>query len=129
MGPNSRVVMSWISLVGAIALLGALGLPHPASPPTSSPPTPAAAGPGKRARITKRGRNLDVELQAVDVRSVFPTLGELGRVNFVLEADVAGTVTAYLEDVTWEEATYWICRAMRFRCERSGNVIYVRRSK
>lgn len=83
-------------------------------------------GPHSRARIIRQGRTLDLELQAVDVRAVFPTLGEVGRVNFVLEEGVQGTVTAYLEDVTWEEATYWICRAMQFEYERSGNVIYVR---
>ena len=86
-------------------------------------PSPAPAA-GKQ-RLVRRGRRIDLELQSADVRSVFPVLGDIGRVNFVLDDSVEGTVTAYLQDVTWDEALYWILRAMRLEAQRSGNVIYV----
>lgn len=50
------------------------------------------------------GTPIDIDVQDAQISSVLQLIGAVGHLNFVLDDDVHGTVTAHLEQVPWDTA-------------------------
>ena len=51
-----------------------------------------------------QGAPIDIDVQDAEISSVLQLIGAVGHLNFVLDDDVHGTVTAHLERVPWDLA-------------------------
>jgi type II secretory pathway component HofQ len=89
------------------------------SPLSGQPSLPA---PAAAARI-------DVEFQDADIHAVFRVFSDVGRVNIVPEAGIAGRVTARLQSVRWDEALEMIVCSHGLEMRQDGNVIHVRKAR
>jgi type II secretory pathway component GspD/PulD (secretin) len=86
---------------------GALaGAPTAGSPTVGAPiaGAPTAGSPAGKSQVAVKDRKVTIEFNSADLRTALASLFKSVDVNYVIENDVEGTVTASLKDVTFEVA-------------------------
>ncbi|MBN1396021.1 MAG: secretin and TonB N-terminal domain-containing protein [Pirellulales bacterium] len=97
---------------------------HNQRAPASMPAVPAP--PRKPSSVTGGGNGtLRIRIHDEDIRKVLDLLGEQGDLNILAGKDVAGKVSATLNDVTVEEALKAILMSTGYVSRREGNIIFV----
>lgn len=97
----------------ARAAVGATRRPQPQAPGTAAPATPY------------KGELITLDLKQVDLKEFFRLIGEVGRLNVVVDPDVSGTVTVMLKDIPWDQALDIVVRDRKLGMQLQGNVLRV----
>jgi type IV pilus assembly protein PilQ len=123
--------------VGPAAPAAPDGTPGPIDPNAAAPiapppatisgqPAPEPVDPG--AATANPGGARAREFQGDDVGQVLRLLARQAKISLVVSAQVAGTISMRLEDVTAMQAIQVICQAQNYDLTQTGGVYYVKTS-
>lgn len=59
---------------------------------------------GAPAWVVSDAAPIDLDFVDADIAGVLRVVGEVAKLNFVLDDDVTGTVTVHMQDVPWDQA-------------------------
>lgn len=82
--------------------------------------SPAVAAPPKA-----EGRRVTLDVVRADIHDVLRMLADVGRINLVVDDEVAGTVTVRLRNVPWEQALETVIASRGLGREKQGSVVRV----
>ncbi len=68
---------------------------------------------------------LDWHFQKADLSSVFLQIGRAANMDIIVDPGVKGQITLELEDKTWQEAFYIICKMMKLTATDDDGFVYV----
>lgn len=71
------------------------------------------------------GKPVTLDFKDVDVKDVFRVLADVSGTNIVVGEDVAGTITLYLRNVTWEKALDVVLQQKGLAMKRQDGVILI----
>ena len=108
----------------------------PASPvvqvPANQAPTiaPSAAGqvisqPASPVAPRYSGELISLELKDADLKDFFRLIGEISGLNIVLDPDVKGNLTIFLNDVPWDQALDVVLKNNSLGKQLDGNVLRI----
>lgn len=87
-------------------------------------PADAAGAP---VLVVHDAKPIDLDVVDADIAGVLRVIGEVAKLNFVLDDDVHGTVTVRMEDVPWDQALAAILQAKGLAAVPLGaNIVVVR---
>lgn len=102
----------------AVVLAGLLG-----------PALPAAADRDLCAPGTRfRGATVDLDLTGADIRDVFRLLADVGKVNLVVDDQVAGKVTMKLRRVPWDQVACTVAAVHKLRITVQDSILMITKS-
>jgi hypothetical protein len=103
-----------------------LARPDPPVPGGADParPDPDPCAPGR----AHRGAPLDLDVKNVELHELFRLLGDVGRVDIVIEDGVSGRTTLRLRRVPWDQVLCSVAAAHHLEVTRTGDVVLVRRA-
>ncbi|MDH3716568.1 MAG: hypothetical protein OES79_00480, partial [Planctomycetota bacterium] len=108
---------------------GTLSAPTRPATPTSATPTSATPTSHKKLvneKLVNEGRDrLSLQMKDTDIREVLELLGRGSGRNIMATKNVNGTVSATLQDVSFETALRGILKSTGYVAHREGNIIYV----
>ncbi len=101
----------------APALPAAMTSPPLSGQVISQPTTPVAT------RYT--GELISLELKDADLKDFFRLIGEISGLNIVLDPDVKGSLTIFLNDVPWDQALEVVLKNNSLGKQIEGNVLRI----
>jgi type IV pilus assembly protein PilQ len=75
------------------------------------------------------GELISLELKDADVKDFFRLIGEISGLNIVLDPDVKGTLTIFLNDVPWDQALDVVLKNNSLGKQLDGNVLRIASDK
>jgi type IV pilus assembly protein PilQ len=72
---------------------------------------------------------IDLDFQAIPVRSVLQMIGELTHKNVIISESVEGNITLHLQNVPWQEALDLILKMQGLAIRESGNILMIAPAK
>jgi type IV pilus secretin PilQ/predicted competence protein len=112
--------------------LAAPTTPEPAAvvPPASKPqaPAPAVSSPlvasgGTSSKYS--GEPISLDLKEADIRDFMRLIGNISGLNVVLDPDVKGALTIFLNDVPWDQALDVVLKNNGLGKQLEGNVLRI----
>jgi type IV pilus secretin PilQ/predicted competence protein len=104
------------------------------TPPAPPTPQPLAAQPNPGQVISLvnlnqtpkySGELISLELKDADIKDFFRLVGEISGLNIVLDPDVKGNLTIFLNDVPWDQALDVVLKNNSLGKQVEGNVLRV----
>ncbi len=71
------------------------------------------------------GREMDLDVQGADIRTVLRSIAAYGEVNIIPDVDVSGPVNVRLKAVPWRRALDIVCQSASLAVIRDGDVLRV----
>lgn len=71
------------------------------------------------------GEPISLELKDADLKDFFRLIGEISGLNIVLDPDVKGTLTIFLNDVPWDQALDVVLKNNSLGKQLDGNVLRI----
>jgi len=71
------------------------------------------------------GELISLELKDADIKDFFRLIGEISGLNIVLDPDVKGSLTIFLNDVPWDQALDVVLRNNSLGKQLDGNVLRI----
>jgi type IV pilus assembly protein PilQ len=103
----------------------------PPAPPATRPPTPQP-NPGQVISSVNLNQNpkysgepISLELKDADIKDFFRLVGEISGLNIVLDPDVKGNLTIFLNDVPWDQALDVVLKNNSLGKQVEGNVLRI----
>ncbi|MEW5975645.1 MAG: type IV pilus secretin PilQ [Acidobacteriota bacterium] len=78
---------------------------------------------------TYSGELISLELKDADIKDFFRLIGEISGLNIVLDPDVSGALTIFLNDVPWDQALDVVLRNNSLGKQLDGNVLRIASNK
>jgi type IV pilus assembly protein PilQ len=108
----------------------AKAIPVPSGAGEALPVTQPAAGqvisqPSAPAAPRYSGELISLELKDADLKDFFRLVGEISGLNIVLDPDVKGSLTIFLNDVPWDQALDVVMKNNSLGKQLEGNVLRI----
>jgi type IV pilus secretin PilQ/predicted competence protein len=117
----------------------AAGQPLPAAPlPPAAPLLPAPRAVSAQETATQiisaapvtqaqryTGEPISLELKDADIKDFFRLIGEISGLNIVLDPDIKGSLTIFLNDVPWDQALDVVLKNNSLGKQLDGNVLRI----
>jgi len=114
--PKPAAVLAPAQLAPA-APVATLPIQAPASQVITAAPSPQAP--------KYSGELISLELKDADLKDFFRLIGEISGLNIVLDPDVKGTLTIFLNDVPWDQALDVVLKNNSLGKQLDGNVLRI----
>lgn len=125
-GSKIRTLKRSYQTATAAAFAVAMGCSHQgqlaSSAPSTTPQSAVAQGSEAESPETRR---IDLDLNEVEIRSVFAMMAQLGEVEINVDENVGGTVTATMRQIPWNQALAAFLDAKGLGMVRHDNVIRI----
>ncbi len=96
--------------------------PKPQAPvPAASNPMVASGGPSSKYS----GEPISLDLKEADIRDFMRLIGNISGLNVVLDPDVKGALTIFLNDVPWDQALEVVLKNNGLGKQLEGNVLRI----
>ena len=129
--PDSKVTMAQPKPVALLTQQPTAPAAEPLGPaPQAATTTQPAAGqiisqPSSPVAPKYSGELISLELKDADLKDFFRLIGEISGLNIVLDPDVKGSLTIFLNDVPWDQALDVVLKNNSLGKQIEGNVLRI----
>lgn len=81
-----------------------------------------ALSPKRAAKRASAAKTITIDVVDADIRNVLRLFSDVGRLNFVIDDDVKGSVTVKLRNVQWDRALRVILKTKGLGMQKDGNI-------
>jgi type IV pilus assembly protein PilQ len=98
---------------------------EPPMVPTAPSRAPAIAPAGAAAMAKYSGEPISLDLKDADIKDFMRLIGNISGLNVVLDPDVKGALTIFLNDVPWDQALDVVLKNNSLGKQLEGNVLRI----